>query len=266
MYMGRGHWLAALFVALALHAGVVAALFWPKVHSGTQDIGIGGIEIALGSAGRAPGDPKETETSEAEALLPPQPEPLPEPETPELDTVEAIVEEPEPVETKQAVQPERPPKIQPRPASTELAATQTEAEVVETEESVAGAGGRTGSQDHENLENQTDVNTHGMDSSAGGRPGAKADYAAMLVAWLERHKEYPRRAQLRRHEGIVMLYFVIDRTGRVSEYRVQVSSGSRLLDQAAITMLQRAQPLPPMPDHFSRDRLELVVPVQFFMS
>ena len=96
--------------------------------------------------------------------------------------------------------------------------------------------------------------------------GAEADYAARVLAWLERHKEYPRRARTRREEGIVMLYFVIDRQGRMLESRVEESSGRALLDRAALDMLQRATPLPALPEDMPQARVEMLVPVQFFIT
>jgi protein TonB len=88
---------------------------------------------------------------------------------------------------------------------------------------------------------------------------------ARLQAWLERHKEYPRRAQLRRQQGTALLYFVMDRDGDVLEYRVEESSGHTLLDREVAAMIERAQPLPEIPEDFGRSRLELLVPVQFHL-
>ena len=120
-----------------------------------------------------------------------------------------------------------------------------------------GAGGRSGT---------TDSRAAGAADSAGrggGTPGEVEDYLARLQAWLERHKEYPRRAQLRRLQGTALLYFVMDRQGRVLDSRLQQSSGHGLLDAAARAMIRRAQPLPAPPPGLTQARLELVVPVRF---
>jgi protein TonB len=98
---------------------------------------------------------------------------------------------------------------------------------------------------------------------ASSRPGADADYLASLLAWLERHKEYPREAQRRRQEGTAILAFELDRQGRVLSYRVKTSSGFAELDREVEAMIRRAEPLPPMPADMVRARLELQVPVQF---
>ncbi|NGP52424.1 energy transducer TonB, partial [Thioalkalivibrio sp. XN8] len=105
----------------------------------------------------------------------------------------------------------------------------------------------------------------GEAAAAGGLPGANRDYAATVLAWLERHKHYPRRARLRRQEGTVLLYFVVDRAGTVLEYRLEQSSSYPVLDQEVLAMIERAQPLPPMPDELGQERLELIVPVEFFL-
>ena len=96
-------------------------------------------------------------------------------------------------------------------------------------------------------------------------PGASADYLALLRSWLERHKEYPRRAQLRRQEGTALLYFVMDRQGRVLSYRLQRSSGYPILDGEVEEMIRRAQPLPAVPSSFGGASLEFVIPVQFHL-
>lgn len=92
-----------------------------------------------------------------------------------------------------------------------------------------------------------------------------ADQPVSLQPWLERHKEYPRHARLRRQEGRVLLYFRIDRAGRVLDYRIEQSSGYSLLDGEVRRMIERAQPLPAMPASMDQSSLELVVPVQFFL-
>lgn len=96
-----------------------------------------------------------------------------------------------------------------------------------------------------------------------GRPGADADYFAVILAWLEKHKEYPRQSQLRRQQGTAVLHFELDREGRVLSYRIRTSSGFPELDREVEAMLKRAEPLPPMPAEMTQARLELQVPVQF---
>ena len=121
---------------------------------------------------------------------------------------------------------------------------------------VAGTGGKAGK--------GTAVATGVEDGrNAGGVPGQSADYKALLMAWLEKHKEYPRRAKLRRQEGTAYLSFVIDRDGQLLEYRLDKSSGYKLLDEEVTAMIERAAPLPPVPDSPPSGRFTYTVPVNF---
>lgn len=122
----------------------------------------------------------------------------------------------------------------------------------------AGVGGKSGTKDQQNTGS-------GDNTQGGGLAEANVDYLVTLQAWLEKHKEYPRRAKRRRQEGTAMLYFVMDRNGKVIEARIEESSGSRLLDTEVMKMIERAQPLPRMPEEMSMAKLELVVPVQFYL-
>ncbi len=120
----------------------------------------------------------------------------------------------------------------------------------------AGAGGRSGTQASPDAGDATAA-------SAGGQPAATPDYMAELLAWLERHKKYPRRARLRGQEGTAFLYFVVDRDGRVLDFSIKQTSGHTVLDREAKDMIERAQPLPRFPDHMAGALLALVVPVDF---
>ncbi len=93
--------------------------------------------------------------------------------------------------------------------------------------------------------------------------GPPPDYLARLQARLARYKTYPRAAQLAREEGTVLLRFVVARDGAVLSWRIERGSGFDSLDRQVEVMIERAAPLPPMPDELSGDRLDVVLPVQF---
>ncbi len=97
-------------------------------------------------------------------------------------------------------------------------------------------------------------------------PDAEANYYATLLAWLEKNKEYPRRAQLRRMEGVAHLRFTIDESGRVMAHRIERSSGHETLDEAVERMIAKASPLPPIPPSLGKTSLDVVVPVQFYLK
>jgi protein TonB len=62
--------------------------------------------------------------------------------------------------------------------------------------------------------------------------------------------------------GDVQLSFEVDRAGRVRQMWVERSSGSDVLDEAALDTLRRATPLPPIPSGLP-DRLTVHVPLLF---
>lgn len=89
------------------------------------------------------------------------------------------------------------------------------------------------------------------------------NFAGTLMSHLGRHKRYPAEAREQRHEGVATVRFSMDRNGQVLSARLEKSSGFALLDQEAMAILQRATPLPRIPDALTGDVLELVIPIQF---
>jgi periplasmic protein TonB len=87
-----------------------------------------------------------------------------------------------------------------------------------------------------------------------------------VLSHLERYKRYPRAAQARRQEGVAQVRFTIDREGRVLAASLDSSAGHTLLDEETLEMVRRASPLPPPPGEMTQERIELVVPVQFFLK
>jgi protein TonB len=84
-----------------------------------------------------------------------------------------------------------------------------------------------------------------------------------VINILERNKRYPAAAQARGEPGVVELAFSLDRQGRVTASRITRGSGSAALDQAALGLLQRAQPFPPPPAELPGAQVSLTVPIRF---
>jgi protein TonB len=68
-----------------------------------------------------------------------------------------------------------------------------------------------------------------------------------VIAQLARHKHFPESAREAGRSGRVVLTFTVNRSGGVTSVSVSGSSGVAVLDQAALAMVRRAQPFPPMP-------------------
>jgi protein TonB len=62
---------------------------------------------------------------------------------------------------------------------------------------------------------------------------------------------------------VVMLSFTVDRTGHVLARQIARSSGHRELDNEVMSMIERAQPLPPFPASMPQATLDLTVPIRF---
>ena len=101
------------------------------------------------------------------------------------------------------------------------------------------------------------------DERTGTKVGNAKDYFALLMARLNHYKRYPKEAKKAKQQGIVELQFAFNRQGEILEKRIKTSSGHPLLDQAAMRMLDDAAPLPAPPDAIRRNRLVLVIPVDY---
>ena len=84
-----------------------------------------------------------------------------------------------------------------------------------------------------------------------------------ILHWLQRHRRYPRSALRLRLQGEVEVKFSLSREGLLLHSAVVKSSGYALLDQAALELLQRAQPYPLPALEGGIDQLELSLPVAF---
>jgi periplasmic protein TonB len=80
---------------------------------------------------------------------------------------------------------------------------------------------------------------------------------------LQRNNRYPAAALRHREVGTAEVAFTLDRQGRVTASRILRSSGSTVLDNAALEWLKRTQPFPPPPPELADDQLSQTVPMEF---
>jgi protein TonB len=88
-------------------------------------------------------------------------------------------------------------------------------------------------------------------------------WETQLVSHIERFKRYPAAARAHGEQGMVQVAFSIDRDGWVRQSRLVKSSGSPELDQEALAMLIRSQPVPRPPERVPASELSFTIPVQF---
>ncbi len=90
-------------------------------------------------------------------------------------------------------------------------------------------------------------------------------YNARLQSWVQRHHRYPGQARSKREQGTALVWFVIDRDGRLQNCKIQRSSGSAVLDDAALKTLRRSSPFPAAPEEIKDVVIERVIPVDFYI-
>ena len=74
---------------------------------------------------------------------------------------------------------------------------------------------------------------------------------------------YPPDARARKLTGTVVLHIVVRSNGRLSFLKIAKSSGEKSLDEAALDMTRRAQPLPRIPDRMHAARVDALFPITF---
>jgi periplasmic protein TonB len=102
-----------------------------------------------------------------------------------------------------------------------------------------------------------------MPGASSRNSDAVPNWKSQLVARLERYKRYPSEAQSRGERGVAQLAFSVDRSGGVHNARIVQSSGSSILDRETLTLVERAQPLPPPPPEVTGSQIPIVVPIRY---
>jgi protein TonB len=107
---------------------------------------------------------------------------------------------------------------------------------------------------------QADRNAASASSSGSGRSVSPAKWQSRLMSHLERRKRYPSEARSNREEGTVYVRFRIDDAGNVLSVSLSRSSGSAVLDDAVLTMVRNASPVPAPPPGVNKT---ITAPVRF---
>ncbi|PWC58048.1 energy transducer TonB [Azospirillum sp. TSH7] len=245
-------------LALGVHAAAGVAMVAWHVPITPSEADPPAVLLELAPLPVAPPEP----TPAIDIPLPePMPEPVIEPEPP--PEPEPVVEEPPPPEPPPVVEPEvvlpkpppEPPKPKPKPEKPKLEKPKPPRPVAQPVQPAPVAAPPAPA--------PAPAPAAPAPSAAPSR--AVPSWQGRLLSHLERHKRYPRAAQARRQEGVAQVRFTIDRDGNVLSVRLDRSSGVPSLDEETVEMVRRASPLPAPPEEMAKDRIELVVPVQFFI-
>jgi periplasmic protein TonB len=256
-FAGRGPWLrwsACGLIALTMHAAIALAI---ASHSGDSDLQTGAsvvmMELAPISAAPpaslanlAPG-PQQAEAEQVEQVKQ-------ETRTDQRDAeqIPELPREPDPVVALQSgatVLKEQTPQTESR----ELREAETKEEIHQ-EAAIATAPPSAV---------LTDVRPAAPAPGQIERPTSTAllTWERSMVMQLERHKRYPSQAQ--GEQGVAILSFTVDHQGHLLSSRIVRSSGSAILDTAALAMLSRAEPFPAPPPGIADELLSVTVPVRY---
>jgi TonB family protein len=89
------------------------------------------------------------------------------------------------------------------------------------------------------------------------------EYNSTIRGSLHGNHRYPHRAVSRQQSGTATLWFTLLPNGMVDQSSITSTSGHKILDRAAITMLQRSAPFPPFPIELQKKYLEFIISVEF---
>jgi periplasmic protein TonB len=250
-HISRVMWVMAGFMALAMHVGCIA---WASAYIQDDDpdpeLGMAAIEIGivhlaphLDATNLAPGpDAEESAPSPptVEQAQLTKPTTLPRGTPTETDDPSSIVA---PTETEKPKQDDVPTPVAPANPSIATVAAQatampTSTLVQEATRSVAPEQG-----------NGTSLQR------------VRATWQKELVAHFDRHKRYPVTSS--DESGEVVVKLTIDEGGHIVSSSIVRGSGYEMFDEAALSMIQRSDPVPRPPVIVAQQGLTFTLPVFF---
>lgn len=101
---------------------------------------------------------------------------------------------------------------------------------------------------------------------AAAAPSGTRDYLSQCRSLIENNKEYPVMARRGRIEGSVTVRCVLTRDGSLRESGVARTSGSALLDNAALKAVRCVGRFPPLPPEVHEGALAFDVPITFMLT
>lgn len=90
-------------------------------------------------------------------------------------------------------------------------------------------------------------------------------FRALLLRHIERFRRYPDDARQAGLEGTVQVHFEMNRQGQVIDLWIEMSSGSRSLDNEALAAILRARPLPALPANWPSP-MEVTLPIGYTLK
>jgi protein TonB len=274
-------WSVATLVVAALHVGLaVAYLLLRPAPEGQAEAPVIDVAFMPATSAPAPAPPPEalpaepTPRVDQSELAPPKNEPVARESVTELEPPPVKTETappPEPVPPPVALQipeptaePAHPDQVtvMPPPAKPAEPAPEAKPEKIEKEKVEREKAEKEKKTAPKPAAAPGSKRTLAMAPNAGaeseGANAARSLWESEVVAHIRHYATYPSGG---RDTGTVSIGVTIDRNGRLLSRRLARSSGSSMLDGAAMTVIERAQPYPHFPPSMTQSQIALTVPL-----
>ena len=269
-------------VSMAVHAGLVAVLWWGLRATAGNPVSERqvAVELAMFAASARISPPADAPPPSAEIAEPTQAHAMGSMVAPPVDVVDVSLEATARHARRTEPREAQPPKPEPKPQPTDertapserrratagpsRAATQPAMRRVESQRGASPVAAVPAVEEAAQPAGEAAAT---RDEAASNRSTQHADlrgaYKAKLLAAIARRKYYPGRARRRRIEGEVKVGFTVQADGTLTHVRLVASSGYELLDAAALTALQRLAQVDPIPAELAMTEWGFVVPIVF---
>jgi periplasmic protein TonB len=263
-------WLLAGVFIIAAHVLIALYFLLTREPETTGNAVPDAIMIELPPLPVAPPSEPKIETPPPEAEKPPPPPPPPESET---EPEEIMTPPPEPLPLVPSIEPvpvlqapELPPVLKaevtlpPPPKPQQVQKPLPKKEVVKKDvvkRQVQKPDPRPQQQDQTERAQQA---AQARAQAAAAASASAANWRSELYAHIQRYKRYPEAARSRGDSGTASVSFTLDGGGRVVSARLVSSSGSSVIDEEAVSTIQRASPMPAPP---SGGSVSISVPMHY---
>jgi len=196
----------------------------------------------------------------------PKPDPIKKPE-PVPQPAKKVPEPPKPVQEKKVEPKKAEPKEAPKPIEKKLEPTPPPPPVAPNEKKDTTAKEKP-TPPSQNVIKPADLTQEVITGTTSPEKikSVKSDYSNLLATAISKYKQYPKLAQVRGWQGIVIVEIEMSPTGAVLSMTIKKSSGYDILDAEAMQMIQRAMPLPPPPESLKSKNFTVLVPVSFQLN
>ncbi len=177
-----------------------------------------------------------------------------------------------PVESQKTVQAKEPEPLKAKEETAKVKPQEKNKKIVKPAKK-ADRKGNTGNNKQSGKAGRADGGKTGTARSAGnkekgGKKGTAgnakvSNYPGIVRRKLRRALRYPKKARSRKIRGTTVVRFSVTGSGGIANLRVARSSGSKVLDDAALATVRRAAPFPGIPSEARRKSWVFTVPLEF---